>query len=180
MKPIYKVDLSSINDTPGARLEIQDRITLSDLDWEGGRLLEFVNPWWIELEAINVTRGYQVYGKTAGSYRLDCDRCLEKVQLTLETEFDDLFLPESASDQEEEAKSFIGDELDLSATIMEAIILQMPLKVVCAATCRGLCPVCGTNLNTQSCNCETESFDPRLAMLLEWKQDKGGGDDGQS
>lgn len=180
MKPIYKVDLTSIKDSSGSRLELRDQITLPDLDWEGDRLLEFVNPWWIELEVTNVSRGYQVNGKTGGSYRLDCDRCLEKVQLPLETEFNDLFLPKSPSQQEEEARSYNGDELDLSVTIIEAIILQMPLKVLCTPTCRGLCSVCGTNLNTVACDCETESFDPRLTMLLKWKQDKGGGDDGQS
>ncbi|NLC53814.1 MAG: DUF177 domain-containing protein [Firmicutes bacterium] len=180
MKPIYKVNLASIKDSSGSRMEIRDQITLSNLEWEGERLLKFDNPWWIELEVTNVARGFQVQGKTGGSYQLDCDRCLEQVQLSLETEFNDLFLPESVSKQEEEAKSFTGDEMDLSATIMEAIILQIPLKVLCTPTCRGLCSVCGTNLNNATCNCETESFDPRLAMLLKWKQDEGGGDDGQS
>ncbi len=178
MKPIYKVDLASIKDSPGSTLEIRDQITLADLEWEGGRLLEFVNPWWLQLEVTNVVRGYQVNGKTGGRFRLDCDRCLEKVQLPLETAFNELFLPEATAHQEEEARSFTGDELDLSVTLVEAILLQMPLKVLCTPNCRGLCSVCGTNLNIENCNCETESFDPRLAMLLKWKPDKGGGDDG--
>lgn len=180
MKPIYLVDLTSIKDSPGARLELRDQITLPNITWEGERLLEFDNPWWIELEVTNVSRGYQVNGKTGGSYRLDCDRCLERVRLSLETEFNDLFLPEAISHQEEEARSFTGDEMDLSTAIMEAIILQIPLKVLCTPACRGLCSVCGTNLNKATCNCKPESFDPRMAMLLKWKQDKGGGDDGQS
>ncbi|NLM37817.1 MAG: DUF177 domain-containing protein [Firmicutes bacterium] len=180
MKPIYLVDLTSIKDSAGARMDLRDQVTLPNFTWEGERLLEFDNPWWIELEITNVSRGYQVHGKTGGRYWLDCDRCLERVRLALETEFDDLFLPESISSQEEEARSFAGDELDLSATIMEAVVLQIPLKVLCASTCRGLCSVCGTNLNKAACNCKTESFDPRLATLLKWKQDKGGGDDGQS
>ena len=36
MKPIYKVDLASIKDSPGSTLEIRDQITLADL--ENGRV----------------------------------------------------------------------------------------------------------------------------------------------
>ncbi|HHT49466.1 MAG TPA: DUF177 domain-containing protein [Firmicutes bacterium] len=177
MEPIFQVDLTAIKDLPGARIEVQGQITLPSLNWEGNRLLEFINPWQISLAVTNVKRGYQVDGKLSGSYRINCDRCLEKVKADFSSDFNDLFLPEAPL-PEEEAKIFTGDELDLTATIMETINLQMPLKTLCLPNCRGLCPVCGSNLNHETCLCPQEDFDPRLAVLLKWKQEKGGGNDG--
>lgn len=185
MKPILQVDLSSIKDTPGLSLTVSNRLDLPNVSWEGERLLEFINPWRIELTVTNVKRGFQVSGKLNGSYRLNCDRCLEKVQSELTTDLEGLFLPEQTvneigGEDEEEATTITGDELDLSVTILEAITLQLPLKILCSPNCRGLCSVCGTNLNNNSCNCQPESLDPRLATLLQWKQDEGGGNSGQS
>ncbi|NLY91058.1 MAG: DUF177 domain-containing protein [Firmicutes bacterium] len=179
MEPILKVDFSSIKDTPGASITVQEQITLPNLNWEGNRLLEFINPWRVKLDVTNVKRGYQVSGEMCGRYRLNCDRCLEKVEADFTSDLNDLFLLE-LSPEEEEAKIYSGDELDLTATILETINLKMPLKTLCSPACRGLCPVCGTNLNLETCHCQPERFDPRLAMLLKWKQEKGGGNDGQS
>lgn len=184
MKPIFMVDLSSIKETPGLSLDINGQLALPALSWEGERLIEFINPWQIELTIVNVKRGYRVSGKLSGSYRLDCDRCLEKFQANLRTELEGLFLLEQAAkaqaleEEEEEATMIAGDQLDLSVTIMEAISLQVPLKMLCSPNCRGLCPACGTNLNSNPCDCQTESLDPRLATLLKWKQDEGGGTNG--
>jgi uncharacterized protein len=39
------------------------------------------------------------------------------------------------------------------------------MKPLCAEACRGLCPECGTNLNSVTCSCRHEWVDPRLAAL---------------
>lgn len=48
-----------------------------------------------------------------------------------------------------------GNEfVDLTPEIREAIILALPGYPVCRPTCRGLCPVCGRNLNRGRCTCK--------------------------
>lgn len=51
---------------------------------------------------------------------------------------------------------FRGPQIDLAIGIREAIILSQPIMQLCKDDCRGLCPVCGINLNTGSCSCQTE------------------------
>ena len=46
------------------------------------------------------------------------------------------------------------------------------MKNICTLDCKGLCPVCGIDLNTQTCTCQKEAYDPRLAALLKWKEEK--------
>ena len=55
--------------------------------------------------------------------------------------------------------------LDLSDMAAEQVLLALPMRVVCAEECAGLCPQCGGNRNLEgACRCEPET-DPRWAAL---------------
>jgi uncharacterized protein len=43
--------------------------------------------------------------------------------------------------------------LDVTDNIREDILLNYPLKILCKQDCRGLCPICGKNLNDGDCGC---------------------------
>ena len=129
---------------------------------------------------------FRLGGSLAATVELECGRCLEPFRLELDEPLDLLFLPFSANvgpgkpgkprrpgnDQERELKdedlavSFYQDEkIDMGLLIREQIYLALPMKPICCDDCHGLCPECGTNLNSSSCNCAREAVDPRLASL---------------
>ncbi len=56
-------------------------------------------------------------------------------------------------------------ELDIGGFLWEQFMLAMPVKPLCRPDCKGICPVCGANLNTTTCNCGKEEGDPRFAVL---------------
>ena len=58
-----------------------------------------------------------------------------------------------------------GVEVSLSGLLWEEFLLALPVKPLCSTGCKGLCPSCGSNLNTSSCACKGEEGDPRLAAL---------------
>ncbi len=70
------------------------------------------------------------------------------------------FLPEEA-----DRIYYTGKEVDLAPMIREQILLAMPLAAVCGAECKGLCQICGQNLNEGSCGCDRHIPDPRWAGL---------------
>jgi uncharacterized protein len=39
------------------------------------------------------------------------------------------------------------------------------MKPLCAELCRGICPVCGTDLNVDTCTCSLRKSDPRFEEL---------------
>jgi uncharacterized protein len=49
--------------------------------------------------------------------------------------------------------------------VREQCYLAIPMKPLCRPDCQGLCPVCGTNLNIERCQCNPQWQDPRLAVL---------------
>jgi uncharacterized protein len=61
----------------------------------------------------------------------------------------------------------VGDDgwLDLAPLLREQAWVAIPMKPLCRADCKGLCPQCGATLNLESCTCEAEKVDPRLAFL---------------
>ncbi len=58
-----------------------------------------------------------------------------------------------------------GIEINPSALAWEEFSLALPVKPLCTVTCKGLCPICGCDKNTETCDCEKEVKDPRLAAL---------------
>ena len=55
--------------------------------------------------------------------------------------------------------------VDLDELTTSDILLELPHKYLCKEDCQGLCQVCGKNLNTGECDCQTEEVDPRLEEL---------------
>ncbi len=68
-------------------------------------------------------------------------------------------------DEDVETSYYENDTIDLNELLREQFYLALPMKPLCADGCRGLCPQCGTNLNTGRCDCAPAWEDPRLAPL---------------
>lgn len=104
----------------------------------------------------------RIRGHLATKLEANCDRCLGSIELPVDTDFDLVYQPMQTiakeeeieiSDDEMEVGFFDGDGIELADVATEQVILFVPMKVVCRSDCRGLCPVCGTNLNSTPCNC---------------------------
>jgi uncharacterized protein len=64
-----------------------------------------------------------------------------------------------------------NDQIDLGQLMREQFYLALPMKPLCRDECRGLCAVCGTNLNRSMCDCKRDWEDPRLAVLRTLKKE---------
>ncbi len=70
------------------------------------------------------------------------------------------FAPEDA-----EEETYTGKVIDLDPIVREQIALALPGYPVCDESCKGLCSVCGANLNERDCGCDRHVPDPRWAGL---------------
>ncbi len=107
---------------------------------------------------------------------IPCDRCLASVDVPLSVTFAQQVLsPEKVDNASGETSDDIsfddgqdfmsGYELDTDALINNEILINMPVKVLCADDCKGICPVCGHNLNEGDCGCDRFVPDPRMAAI---------------
>lgn len=120
-------------------------------------------------------------GPFKGWLTVACSRCINPVRLTIDERLLVTFLPPNempedtaeATDDEEGTEvpagdldvfPFDGEKVDLEPVFREQFVLAVPFAPLCAEDCKGLCPQCGIDRNTNTCHCE-KPVDPRLAAL---------------
>jgi len=124
---------------------------------------------------------FRLVGQVRTAIELACSRCLEGFELPVAEAFDVLYLPHTPAgtagermiEDDDLSMAFYQDNvIDLGQLMQEQCYLAVPMKPLCKEDCRGLCPDCGTNLNTATCQCQRAWVDPRLAVLEQLRKDK--------
>ena len=122
---------------------------------------------------------FRLVGATETTLELPCSRCLEPMTVPVNASFDLRYQPHSTNvgDDEQEIEEddlttafYQNDEIDLGQLMREQFYLALPMKPLCSEGCKGLCAMCGTNLNKGSCDCKIDWEDPRLAALKELRR----------
>ncbi len=109
-----------------------------------------------------------IEGSGRFTFDLECDRCLTTVPYEMDLQFScEVLSPEHIGDgDEKDEQSFVeGYELDVVNLVNNEILMSWPMKVLCKPQCKGICTVCGKDLNTGECGCDTFVPDPRWAAL---------------
>lgn len=109
----------------------------------------------------------QVDGSVTVTLEVPCDRCLEPVLLEFTITFHeevDCGSGESTIDSED-AQYVVDDSLDVGRIIQDELLVQWPAKILCKEDCKGICKVCGHNLNVSDCGCDRVVKDPRMAAI---------------
>ena len=86
-------------------------------------------------------------------------RCLEPFTKELKTRFEELFVVGKLRDNDEDEEELVlpaTGYMDLKEIIREYLVLEIPYAPICKPECKGLCPVCGANLNHTLCHHEPE------------------------
>ena len=109
-----------------------------------------------------------IQGEVDFTALIPCGRCLEEVPTHIHFEIDKKLPINGAEVSEEEMDDsdyLIGFDLDVDRLIYEEILVNWPMKVLCSDDCKGICKVCGINLNKGDCNCQRTELDPRMAAF---------------
>jgi uncharacterized protein len=99
-----------------------------------------------------------------------CDRCTAPFTLRLTPEYRMVYVShetdvESLDPSEVQVIPIGLPIIDLTDDVRQTILLSVPLKLLCRQDCKGLCPDCGIDLNTGTCDCTSESADSRWDNL---------------
>lgn len=99
-----------------------------------------------------------------------CDRCLSPAEFDVSGEVDEYYLfeePEDTGDGDDDDEldfSLVSDDntIDLSDALLSTLVMETPYVVLCRPNCKGLCPVCGANLNEEDCGHAAQIEEDRL------------------
>lgn len=165
-----RIDLSDVysSDRKIRKEEVNIDITNLDISGESYQVTKLSS---LDFKFENVgTRKVHMTASFCISLLMSCDRCLSDVSEDLEINYEtDLVRgDEDVRDDEDEIVSFAdGNELDVVELVKICVLMNMPSKVLCHADCKGLCPVCGNNLNLHDCGCDSFVPDPRMARIAD-------------
>ncbi len=171
-----KIELKRTSEDFSQKLNLEESPEVLKLEAEGATFEKSVK---VELSVSKSQDQLICRGKVKTSVKLECSRCLTEYDQNISSDLDfviDLAGNLSAGSigdgmKSEEEGYFVADPsstfFEIDDLVREAIILSLPLKPLCSEDCKGLCPICGTDLNRSQCSCVKEKTDPR------WDQLKG-------
>lgn len=151
----------------GSVLPIQYSFDLSKLEFD--TVYPFVSP--VEAEGtVEMHAGFaQMTVAVAFDFSVPCDRCTSQIRKRFTYRFSHTLVEALSNEQDADDDQYIVLEedgtLDLDRLLTEDILLALPTKFLCREDCRGLCPICGKNLNDGPCGCSQHQIDPRLEVL---------------
>ena len=146
----------------GRRLELE--VEIHPFEFAGERYA--VGRSAVVLDVSRTVGGYSLRLRSRARLEGPCMRCLERAQPTIAVDAREVDQPGGG---EELSSPYVSEqELDLEGWARDALALALPAQIVCREDCRGLCPVCGADLNAAGPEHGHEpATDPRWAKLGE-------------
>jgi uncharacterized protein len=164
----HSIDLARFALRPGEGRRVDLETDPGQLELAGQRYVVAAGSVAAQLDLSRTAAGYAVRMRFTAHVAGPCMRCLADADVAVEVDAREVDQP--GTDDEELRSPYIdGDELDLSSWAHDALVLALPLQLVCRPDCKGLCPVCGTSLNEADPaeHRHAEAPDPRWAKLRE-------------
>lgn len=160
------VNLSDVLTSEGMKMSREVPLDMSCYE-NGIESFEITSKSPVSFTAENAGEGKAMLkGYVEVSFRGACDRCLAEVPVALELNFERTILaPEVQGEEAEDVGFMDGFSVDVDALVHDEILINWPAKILCGEGCKGICPVCGQNLNERECGCDTFVPDPRMAVI---------------
>ena len=153
-------------DVAAARKQIGESFTFTaeetvEPQQYAGRTIRFAAPLQVQGAYVFDGKDFTLTAEARTVLDETCARCGKAFQRPYEFSVSERFTKSLAQDDPEESYSYMGDRMDISKAVMDNFYLHLPLVSLCREDCKGLCPVCGANLNETQCTCQpTEAKNP--------------------
>ncbi|MFI3250867.1 MAG: DUF177 domain-containing protein [Eubacteriales bacterium] len=157
-----KLELQDILHKPDGVLEFSTTLDLSDLSFYGEQPI--TGPVLVEGCVTNHAGALVLEGQISSKLDLQCHRCICAYQAEKTVELHSLLATELEDEEHDEIILLDGTTLDIEELATSAFVLALDTKNLCTEDCKGLCPICGTDLNRSACSCSDIGDSPFAAL----------------
>jgi uncharacterized protein len=161
------IDLTKIVKADGAVLDINKTFPAKEF-YELDRSIDFASDVLLVGTITNMANILFLNATISVSVHLLCDRCLAPTTKTFHIKMEERLAKPNSLEEDDDYIAYTNDKVLLLESIYQYIFLEISEKQLCADDCKGLCTICGADLNQEPCNCETEEIDPRLLKLKDF------------
>ena len=134
----------------GERKDIDYYIPIEELSSVSG--YNFISPVHVKGEIFNKTGIVHLNYSVDFTLKIICDRCLKELDRDYHFDFEHIVVG-SADCSNDEYIVADGESIDLNDLAVSDLLLQCPTKFLCDEECKGLCMICGCDLNESECDC---------------------------
>ena len=99
---------------------------------------------------------FLVDGKIEFEIQGHCAKCAKPMSKRISLDFEDKF--SKNTEEGEDLYPYSGDVLDLTQALLDEAVLSLPMRMLCREDCKGLCPICGADLNDGDCGCDRTKY----------------------
>ena len=156
-------ELKSVFQNDGEEKQVEYNLDLSGLDIDG--VYPFKAPVVVTAKATNRASLITLVINAHFDYNRDCDRCGEPYTREMNMNFEHKLVQTLADEGNDDYIETPDFTLELDDVVISDILLSLPAKNLCRDDCKGLCQICGQNLNNGECSCDKRQTDPRLEIL---------------
>lgn len=157
-----RLDLRDIIQVPGGVKTFDFSLDLSDLDFYGEKPI--CEPVHVRGQVVNRAGLLELEATASSNLHLRCDSCGKPFQRVKTVDVQRMLATELQDEEDDDIILLDGSILDVGEVMTTEFILEMDIKNLCREDCKGICPKCGADLNTEPCKCKPD-IDPRLAAL---------------
>lgn len=170
-----RISLEEIEEAP-VRKRFRCEVSSLDLPANGSPFGGTVS---VEVLLMRSREGISAKGEISFVAQLVCSRCANSFHRSFQEHIDLSYkrgepkLEEGEvhlTEEETRTVFYDGDFIDLTGPVRDTMLLAVPIKPLCRDDCKGLCRLCGKDLNEGPCGCKEEETDPRWRKLADLKK----------
>ncbi len=158
-----RIDITEIDGRNGAYISVEKDVASSELI-TGNSEVTLGESVHVDLKIEYIEGMIIVSGIVSGKYHAVCGRCLADIEEKFNIEIRENFMHASDLSEESDDYMYEGGHLELTASLIDNILLDLPRVMLCREDCKGLCSSCGKNLNDGNCSCDHSDHGINLQM----------------
>lgn len=156
-------ELKSVFLNDGEEKKVSYELDIADIDIDGA--FPFKAPINVTATVSNRASLVTIKIEAVFDYTRNCDRCSKQFTRQMKMSFTHNLVQSLVDDGNDDYIETPDFKLELDEVVISDILLSLPQKNLCQSDCKGLCQICGHNLNDGECSCDKRQIDPRLEIL---------------
>ncbi|MEG1547897.1 MAG: DUF177 domain-containing protein [Clostridia bacterium] len=137
-----------------------------------GRMVSFAAPVMLDAKYAYDGDGFNVTGSFSTVLNSVCTKCNAEFKEPFTFDFSERY-ERIAATEDSDCYGYTGDEIDIDQMILDNLLQNIPMYSVCSEDCKGLCPICGCDLNNAQCSCAQDAtVNPFLVLTKLLDDDK--------
>lgn len=166
----YRTSVRGVLDSLSSSISVSGEFSAADIEL-GAQPYHFDGPVRFDVTLTYAGAGIVADGTVSADLVTPCSRCLCDSRLTVEAQVDGFYVMagDEAGLPEEQEFELIADDLsvDLEPAVMASLVMELPFAPLHDETCKGICPTCGCDRNTDRCECATSAASSPFESLLD-------------